>query len=44
MAQIRSLFKEQEMTPGFVVETSTDIDFEGGITLRLSMVKSDSSK
>jgi len=40
---IRELFAEQEATPGFVVETRTDIEFDGGLTLGISISKSDSS-
>jgi len=44
MREIRTLFAEQESTPGFVVETRTDIEFGGGITLGLSIQKSDTSE
>ncbi len=44
MREIRALFKEQESTPGFVVETRTDISLEGGINLGITISKSDSSE
>ena len=43
MREIRALFAEQEATPGFVVETRADIVMEGGLTLGISIQKSDSS-
>jgi hypothetical protein len=43
MREIRLLFAEQEATQYFVVETRADIAFKGGLTLGLSISKSDTS-
>lgn len=43
LEEVRKLFDEQDATPSFIVETRADINFQGGLTLGLSITKSDSS-